>query len=266
MTGVEVQDHEHYRNFVGPPGEYDLMGATQFALLCALGLRENHRLLDIGCGSLRGGRLFIPYLAPGGYTGIEPNQWLVEEGIAKQLGDDLVALKRPTFFYNERFDALGQEPFASQSIASHTGPAMTRALLAAVAEALAPSGIAAITFVHGQPDSTEEGWKHPGVVRYRRRTIERWLAQAGLSGIPLRWHHPRQTWWAIVHHGAELPPRGLGFHARGAMLSFKPSWRMRTANRTAKRLYQVAPPPLRRSKSGRRLAARLGGLGRSNID
>ncbi len=245
------------------------MGATQFALLCALGLRENDRLLDIGCGSLRGGRLFIPYLAPGGYAGIEPNQWLVEEGIAKQLGDDLVELKRPTFFYNERFDAPGQEPFAyivAQSIASHTGPELTQALLAAVAGGLAPSGIAAITFIHGQPDSTEEGWKQPGIVRYRRRTVRRWLAQAGLSGVPLRWHHPRQTWWAIVHEGAPLPPQGLRFHARGAMLWFEPSWRMRTANRTAKRLYQVAPPQLRRSRTGRRLAARLGGLGRFNIE
>ena len=46
----------HYRAYVGPPEQYDLMGATQFNLLCSLGLREWHRVLDfrlrgIACGS-----------------------------------------------------------------------------------------------------------------------------------------------------------------------------------------------------------------------
>jgi len=31
---------EHYRAYVGPPSQYDLIGASQFNLLCALGLRE----------------------------------------------------------------------------------------------------------------------------------------------------------------------------------------------------------------------------------
>ena len=31
---------DHYRAYVGPPDEYDLMGGTQFALLLELGLRR----------------------------------------------------------------------------------------------------------------------------------------------------------------------------------------------------------------------------------
>ena len=53
----------HYRAYVGSPKAYDVTAATQFALMVGLGLREDHTLLDIGCGSLCGGRLFIPYLA-----------------------------------------------------------------------------------------------------------------------------------------------------------------------------------------------------------
>lgn len=41
------------RAYVGPPAQYDFMGATQFRLLAGLGLREEHRIVDIGCGSLR---------------------------------------------------------------------------------------------------------------------------------------------------------------------------------------------------------------------
>ena len=74
----------HYSAYVGPPALYDFMGATQFRLLTTLGLRDTHNLLDFGCGSLRAGRLLIPYLLPGRYFGVEPNAWLVEEAIINQ--------------------------------------------------------------------------------------------------------------------------------------------------------------------------------------
>ena len=58
LTDVEARSlatgTEHYTSFVGPPDQYDLMGATQFRLLTTLGLRDTHRVLDFGCGSLRG--------------------------------------------------------------------------------------------------------------------------------------------------------------------------------------------------------------------
>ena len=54
--GLQLGDH-HYRAFVDFPGRYDVgAAAMQFSLLTALGLREDHSLLDIGCGSLRAGR------------------------------------------------------------------------------------------------------------------------------------------------------------------------------------------------------------------
>jgi SAM-dependent methyltransferase len=245
-----------YRAYVGPAERYDLMSSSQFSLLCALGLRESHRLLDIGCGSLRGGRLFIPYLAPGGYTGLEPNRWLVEEGIEKHLGRDALTVKEPTFIYNDSFDASGLDPFdfvLAQSIASHAGPAMTRALFEAVRRALAPVGVAAVSIRHGRSDWAEEGWFYaPGGtvwVRYRRQTIERWLDAAGLQGSPLAWFHPGQTWWAIVHAGAPLPPHLLRLQARGAMLPFARSWDVR--HRLLHRAARAAMLPFPRSWDGR---------------
>ena len=90
-----------YRAYVGPPEDYDLIAAMAFNLLTTLGLRQHHSLLDIGCGSLRIGRLLIPYLNRGKYFGVEPNEWLVDEGIRRELGETLVQIKRPTFFFSD---------------------------------------------------------------------------------------------------------------------------------------------------------------------
>lgn len=224
-----IGSHE-YRAFVGPPDEYDLMGATQFSLMCALGLREHHRLLDIGCGSLRGGRLFITYLNAGGYTGLEPNRWLVDEAVDNQIGRDVLDLKAPVFIHNEQFDLEGLCSFdfvIAQSIASHTGPAMTQSLFGTIESVLTSRGIGALTFIHGSSDQTDEGWQYPDCVKYRRETVRQWLRDAGLRGTPIAWYHPRQTWWIVTPVGSPLPPRQLLFRARGAMLPYPKSWDLR---------------------------------------
>src|ERR1700692_1582396 len=100
--GLELKPGDaHYRAYVGPPEDYDLIAAMTFNLLTTLGLRQHHLLLDVGCGSLRVGRLLIPYLNRGKYFGIEPNEWLVEEGIRQELGETVVQTKRPTFFFTD---------------------------------------------------------------------------------------------------------------------------------------------------------------------
>src|SRR4029450_11413927 len=83
----------HYRAYVGPPEDYDLIAAMTFNLLSTLGLRQYHAVLDIGCGSLRIGRLLIPYLNAGNYTGIEPNKWLIQAGIRQEVGQDQIRIK-----------------------------------------------------------------------------------------------------------------------------------------------------------------------------
>lgn len=201
---------EHYTAYVGPPEQYDYMGATQFALLFLLGLREQHRVLDFGCGSLRAGRLLIPYLNPGNYFGVEPNAWLVEDGIKHQLGG-LERIKRPTFSASDGFDAdvfgVSFDFIVAQSIFSHSGPQLTAKALASFARVLEPSGLCAVTFIEGDED-TPEGWFYTGLtnrgtVRYRPALIERLASEAGLSASRIPWKHPRQIWWLL---GRELPP------------------------------------------------------------
>src|SRR5205085_2067003 len=142
----------HYRAYVGPPEDYDLIAAMAFNLLTTLGLRQHHSLLDVGCGSLRIGRLLIPYLNRGKYFGVEPNKWLVEEGIRRELGQSLVEIKRPTFLFTSSPENIGELETAfnfavAQSIFSHCGLDLIQAWLSVISGSLARDGALIATFL-----------------------------------------------------------------------------------------------------------------------
>lgn len=189
----------HYRAYVGPPEDYDLIAAMTFNLLTTLGLRQHHSLLDIGCGSLRIGRLLIPYLNRGKYFGVEPNEWLVKEGIRRELGQSLVEIKRPTFFFTDSFERIAEAETAfnfavAQSIFSHCGLDRIRGWLSAISRSLAQDGALVATFLIGEEDSPRTGWIYPECVKYRPATLERAAAEVNLRFEILDWKHPRQTW------------------------------------------------------------------------
>jgi cyclopropane fatty-acyl-phospholipid synthase-like methyltransferase len=189
----------HYRAYIGKPENYDLIAAMTFNLLTTLGLRQHHSLLDIGCGSLRIGRLLIPYLNRGKYFGVEPNQWLVEEGISRELGQSLVEIKRPTFFFTDLPERIAKAEttfnFAvAQSIFSHCGLDRIRGWLSAISRSLAQDGALAATFLTGEQDATQTGWIYPDCVSFRPTTLERAAAEVDLRFEILDWKHTRQTW------------------------------------------------------------------------
>ena len=188
-----------YRAYVGPPEDYDLIAAMAFNLLTTLGLRQYHSLLDIGCGSLRIARLVIPYLNRGKYFGVEPNEWLVNEGIRRELGETLVQIKRPTFFFSDSPDIISQAKLAfdfalAQSIFSHCGLDLIEGWLSVISRSLAANGALVATFLIGDEDSTQTGWIYPQCVNYRPATLERAAKDVNLRFQILDWKHPRQTW------------------------------------------------------------------------
>lgn len=214
---------DHYRSFVGPAYRYDLIGGSQFGLLFQLGLREHHRLLDFGCGSLRLGRMAIPYLAADRYFGIEPEAWLVEEGFDRELGRDARALKRPRFDYNTdyRADVFGTDFdfIIAQSIFSHTGEDATRRALHSFAGSLAPRGLVVANWLIGPEDPNLSpdgcGWVYPGCVPFAPERIDRLATEAGLVVRRAPWHHAGGLTWHVLARVAEdLPPQawldGLG--------------------------------------------------------
>jgi SAM-dependent methyltransferase len=189
----------HYRAYVGPPEDYDLIAAMTFNLLTTLGLRQYHSLLDIGCGSLRIGRLLIPYLNRGKYFGIEPAEWLVAEGIKQELGETVVQTKGPTFFFTDSPGTVGRAKVSfdfalAQSIFSHCGLDLIKGWLSAVSRSLTPDGALVATFLPGDEDSLRKGWIYPECVNYRPATLERAAADVNLRFEILDWKHPRQTW------------------------------------------------------------------------
>jgi SAM-dependent methyltransferase len=76
-------DHGEHREVVG--GLCDEIGDLQRRFLIDHGLQPQHTLLDIGCGSLRGGVHFIRYLEAGNYIGVDINQSLLDTGFAIEL-------------------------------------------------------------------------------------------------------------------------------------------------------------------------------------
>lgn len=252
-------DDNFHRAYVGPLSEYDVGAAHQFNLLTmGLGLREYHHLLEIGCGSLRAGRLLIPYLLPDHYCGIEPNRWLIDAGIDKELGRDLVALRRPLF--QERSDfALGGfgrtfDYIIAQSIFSHTSQAQLLACLRAAQAALAPTGLFAASFIEGEEDYSGDAWVYPEGVSFRLDTVRRLAAHAGLACRPLRWGNQNLQRWVVFHHPAHdavLPAleETLGLRAelaaaRDRLLSLKrPALNPADYVRVRERMLKIAEHP-----------------------
>jgi hypothetical protein len=199
----------HYRAYIGRPDQYDFMGATQFSLCFSLGLREKHKLLDLGCGSLRAGRFFIAYLNKGNYYGIDPNKWLIEEAIEKEIGQDLISIKSPSFNFNNEFriDAFNVrfDFIIAQSIFSHTGIDIVKQSVKNFSEQLTENGVALVTFVTGVTDSTQKGWIYPGCVEFKKKTIIKIAKENQLHCRKLSWNHPRQSWFIFSKQKKKIP-------------------------------------------------------------
>jgi SAM-dependent methyltransferase len=98
-----------HRGAVG--GLWEEIGRLQYDFLVRQGLRPEHYLLDVGCGSLRGGVHFIAYLEPGHYYGVDKNKELLDAGRLIELPRYGLVKRAPILVDLEDFDfaALGRE-------------------------------------------------------------------------------------------------------------------------------------------------------------
>lgn len=206
--GLKIGEH-HYRAWVGPPAYYDLIGAWQFATLTLLGMRETSTLLDIGCGSLRGGRFSITYLRPGNYFGLEPNEWAVADGIEAHFGKGLAQKKRLSFIYddnftlsrfNRKFDFL-----VAHSIFTHAAKRQIERCLEESTKVMARNSVFLATFHESENEYVGADWVYPGISQYRKETITSIVEGAGMACHHLNWPHPfDQKWFVVVRPDSEL--------------------------------------------------------------
>ena len=104
-------------------GMWEELGRLQFDTLLREGLETRHRLLDIGCGALRGGIHFIEYLDRGHYAGIDISEGILDAG-RRLLPSDLGEKKAPVLIQNKdlelkEFDNNMFDFLLAQSLFTH---------------------------------------------------------------------------------------------------------------------------------------------------
>jgi SAM-dependent methyltransferase len=175
------------------------LGQMQFDYLVRHGLAPHHNLLEIGCGNIRAGRLFIDYLQAGHYYGVDispdillaATETLTEYGLQAKvpylvLVDDL----RLEFLPGEHFDVVH-----AHSVFSHSPVSVIDECLAHVGRVLKPDGWFDFTF-----DRTEGEEHH--VLRedfyYRTQTL---VALAHRHGLDARF---MDDWERLPHKQSKL--------------------------------------------------------------
>lgn len=131
----EIGNDLHSRGIFtgGPPEQFETLGRMQFAMMVREGIYPWSKVLDIGCGCLRGGYWMIHFLDSGCYFGIEPNTAMVEAGLKEVVGPEIMEQKRPTIDCNDQFDAsvfgVRFDAFLARSIWTHASKPQIRTML-----------------------------------------------------------------------------------------------------------------------------------------
>ncbi len=158
------------------------LGQLQFDYLVRHGLQPGDRMLEIGCGNLRAGRLFIDYLDPGHYYGIDisPDILMAAQRTVAEFG---LQPKLPylTLVNDLKLEFLPSAAFRvihAHSVFSHSPLDVIEECLAHVGRIMAPGAIFDFTF-----DRTE-GTEHH-VLRedfyYRTETLTELADRHGLT-------------------------------------------------------------------------------------
>jgi len=107
-----IREKHRLELMIGPVGYWEQIQKYHFNLMIEMGLKPHHTLMDIGCGPLSGGLVFIPYLQPGHYVGID----IRKESIAEahiQLAKAGLADRNPFLAVSNTFgrEELGDRKF-----------------------------------------------------------------------------------------------------------------------------------------------------------
>jgi cyclopropane fatty-acyl-phospholipid synthase-like methyltransferase len=179
----------------GPLQLFETAGRMQLQILLKEGLYPDSKVLDIGCGCLRGGYWLIHFLDPGCYFGIEPERGMLEAGMQSILEPGLMDLKRPRFDDNPDFDfsVFGQrfDFLMARSIWTHASKSQIGTMLDGFIRHSKPGGVFLTSYKRAswlRRDVSQEarwvGKSHesdlPGIVSHSFRWIQRECHKRGL--------------------------------------------------------------------------------------
>ncbi len=208
LSDREINDKVH-RDFVG--GLWDEIGQLQFKFLVDSGLKPYHKLLDIGCGSLRGGVHYVKYLEEGNYFGLDINKSLITAGKIEIEEAGLIN-KRPNLISDDKFSF---EKFYSKfdfmisiSLFTHLPMNIIVRCLSKARESLSPNGLYFATFFEAPTNAHLEAiLQQPGgritnydsdPFHYSKGELASMAILAGLEvSIIGDWDHPRNQKMAI---------------------------------------------------------------------
>jgi ubiquinone/menaquinone biosynthesis C-methylase UbiE len=174
-------------------------GQQQFDYLIKHGLQPHHRMLEIGCGNLRAGWLFIDYLDTANYYGFDiskevifsAQQTLTERGLtAKMPYLTLVRDMHFSFLPDETFDVVH-----AHSVFSHSPLNVIEECFAHVGRVMKPGAFFDFTFHRNEKrefdKNREDFW-------YRSKTL---LSTAERHGFTAEF---MQDWEELAHPQSKI--------------------------------------------------------------
>jgi SAM-dependent methyltransferase len=140
-----------YKSTMGGGAEFwEVRGRFQLELMRRVGLTSTSRLIDIGCGIIRGGVHFIRFLPAGNYTGIDGNPSFVRATRLIIEQDPDLRRKSPVIEVVKNFQLakFATNPFdfaLAFSVLNHASADQRDRFISGIAAVLAPGGKVVVT-------------------------------------------------------------------------------------------------------------------------
>lgn len=154
------------KEFLGVPvREFEMGGRIQLIALLKAGINPRSKVVDMGCGVLRGGYWLIHFLDPFCYFGIEPRPDRLRIGLEHILEPEMVTAKHPRFDTNPRFDSsvfgVKFDFFLARSVWTHASKSQIEAMLDSFVRDSTKDGVFLTSYLRADadhPDHMGEAW------------------------------------------------------------------------------------------------------------